>query len=72
MGPLVGPPDEDLGHVEHHKDDHGIGAPVMKSVNQPAEGHFRPQVIQAVISFAEGRHIIEELPDPLLQPAEGR
>jgi len=64
MGPLVGPPEKNLGHVEHHEDDHRRGPPEVEPVDQPAEGHFRAQVVQAVVSVAEDGDIIEELPDP--------
>jgi hypothetical protein len=47
--------------MEKHDDDHCIGAPVVETMDKPAERHHNSQIIEAVVGIIDGWYIKKEL-----------
>ena len=59
---LVRAPDEDPGHVEGYQDNHGVGPPVVETVDEPAERNRGEEEVQAVVGVVHRGNVVEELP----------
>ena len=46
------------------QDDHGAGSPVVQPVDEPSEGNFDAEIIEAVVGTVDHRDEVEQLPYP--------
>ena len=61
---LVGPVQEDLGHVHQHQHDHARPGVVVQRPQEPAQRHVIVESEQAVVRLVGGRHVEQGQADP--------